>query len=397
MEITVSAYLASDIMKTTEGAALAGGLPFCRYSFSSLARKDGRIGGAGLYACFHRNNLVYIGKYRGVSNDWRSGDIVSLRWVKHVSTFTMLARNLGFSNRAFLDIERAISQCGTFKANIPKMVIDGFQSADPAVLQRETGCMTTFQRFKVAIDVWNQAEGTLEPNLDEYKFIYARINGEFSNSEARDLVSAAEKRALEIAHPLGNTIPDRRAMELPDPLGVADLFEETLKSSSLSTSIYFSNYRPYRKGNPPTTSTLEPEVNISEPEENMSDFQKRIEDAPDFAQDFVSELQFCLADLADADIEFTDTPDMRVRKLSGKVSLGFRNCVRFEWQPRNQRVLMYSSLSSHQLENHGLLIDKSVSNKGELSNITYLTKETLINKCKSILKAVLFAHSIFKI
>lgn len=389
MKVTISKYSANQIMKATQRGSLVGGLPFCRYSFSSMTPKSARIGGAGLYACFHRNRLIYIGKYRGASKDWRLGDIVSLRWIKHVGTFTMQARNLGFSKRALLEIQEAISQSNSSELCIPGDIIDGFRIANSKVLQRETGCMTTFQRFKVALDVWNQIEDLSEPNLHDFDFVYARIDGKFSNPEARELVSAAETRALGLVHPLGNTISGRREMALPDPAGVAELFAELLRLSNPVESVDLSKNRSSRE-------ILDTNQINSEPEENMPKFQQMIEEAPDFTQDFVSELQSRFADLDDADIEFTNMPDMRVRKLTGKANRGFRNCVRFEWQPRKKRFLMYSQLSDNDLGNFDLSVDK-IRRSDVLSNITFLTEERLANSRAAVLEAILHAHKVFKL
>ncbi|MDG1431403.1 MAG: hypothetical protein P8Q23_07530, partial [Paracoccaceae bacterium] len=150
--------------------------------------------------------MIYIGKYQGTEKDWRLGDIVSIRWIKHIGTFTMQARNLGFSNRALSQIQAELSQTNSRELHVPEGIVDGFQTANSNVLQRDAGCMGSFQRFKVAVDVWNQAEDLCEPNLNDFLFVYARIEGDFSNSKARELVSAAETHALDRVHPLGNKI-----------------------------------------------------------------------------------------------------------------------------------------------------------------------------------------------
>ncbi|MDG2453864.1 MAG: hypothetical protein P8M63_13690 [Paracoccaceae bacterium] len=391
MKLTMRNYSANQVMQANKRDALLGGLPFCRYSFSSLIPKKERIGGAGLYACFHKEKLIYIGKYRGMEKDWRLGDIVSLRWIKHIGTFTMQARNLGFSKRALSQIQAAVSQTNSLELHVPKGIIDGFETANSNVLQRETGCMTTFQRFKVAVDVWNQAEDLCEPNLNDFKFVYARIEGDFSNSKARELVSAAETHALDRVHPLGNSISGRRDTELPDRRGVEKLFEEVLGASNHIECTGFSENYSSNKIN------LSKQVS-QEPEENSSKFERVMQGAPEFAQEFFDELKSRFEDLNDGEIEFTNTGntgDMRVRKWTGEVKLHPRNCVRFVWQTRNKRFLMHSQLSDPDLRKFDLSVDKESSDR--LGNVTFLTEERLTGSLTVVLEAILHAHKVFKI
>ena len=392
MKVIIRNYSANQVMQVNKRVALLGGLPFCKYSFSSLISKKERIGGAGLYACFHKEKLIYIGKYRGTEKDWRLGDIVSLRWIKHIGTFTMQARNLGFSKRALSQIQAAVSQTNSCELHVPEGIVNGFETANSNVLQRNAGCMTTFQRFKVAVDVWNQAEDLCEPNLNDFKFVYARIEGDFSTPEARELVSAAETHALDNVHPLGNTISGRRDTELPDRRGVEKLFKEVLGASNHIECTGFSENYSSNKIN------LSNQVS-QEPEEKSSKFERVMQGAPEFAQDFFEELKSRFENFRGGEIEFTSTGrtgDMRVRKWTSEVKLHPRNCVRFVWQTRYKRFLMHSQLSKTDLGKFDLLVDKSLR-KDPLYNVTFLTEERLTNSRTKILDAIVHAHKVFKI
>jgi hypothetical protein len=368
---------------------LVGGLPFCRYSFSPKQPKSAKVGGAGLYACFYRKKLVYIGKYLGVRNNCRAGDIVSMRWVKHVGTFTTQARNLGFSKKALSDIEESISNGGGAELKIPEEVIDGFQVARRRVLQRKTGCMTTFQRFLVSVDVWQNAKDPGVPDLSDFEFVYSRIEDDMPTERVRELVSSAENHALERAHPPGNTISRRRPTPLPDLSDIAVFFEAAL-SATFSTETY--DLQPVQD----TTHSNETPPESVEPEEDMTRFEASIEEAPIFSQKFVENIQAHFADVEDADIEFTNTPDMRVRKLLPHTGLGFRNCMRFEWQPTKKRFLMYSRLSNHDLKSFGLSLDRTRTSD-KLPNVTFLYEQLLRESESSLFEAVSKAHSAFEL
>ena len=100
----------------------------------------------------------------------------------------------------------------------------------------------------------------------------------------------------------------------------------------------------------------------------MTRFEISIEDAPTFSQKFVEKVQVHFIDVKDADIEFTNTPDMRVRKLFPQTGLGFRNSMRFEWQPQKERFIMYTQLSDYKLKSFGLSLDQAKLTKVMAAN-----------------------------
>lgn len=57
---------------------------------------------------------------------------------------------------------------------IPEEVRKGFLVSNYHMLQRETGGMTTFQRFLVALEVWHGAKQPGgPPNLNDFDFVYS--------------------------------------------------------------------------------------------------------------------------------------------------------------------------------------------------------------------------------
>ena len=174
--------------------------------------------------------------------------------------------------------------------------------------------------------------------------------------------------------------------------GVLTLFKEVLGASYHVEGTGFSENCSSNKINSSNQVS-------QEPEENSSKFERKMQGAPDFAQEFLYELRSRFGHLNDGDIEFTNTGstgDMRVRKLTRKIKRGFTNCVLFQWQPRKKRFLMYSQLSGSDLGKFDLSVDKG-PRPGKLCNITFLTEERLTNSRTKILDAIVHAHKVFKI
>jgi len=387
MQIQCKTYNAADIINVEERGPLSGGLPFCRYFFSSKISKNVNFGGAGLYACFYRGKLVYIGKYQGTKDDFSAGDIVKMRWSKHIGTFTMQARSLGFSKKALSNVLKAVTTSAYANVKIPEEVRKGFLVANHQMLQRETGCMTTFQRFLVAMEVWHRAkQPNGPPNLNDFDFLYSRIEGEFMTKQVREIVTSAENYALERVHPLGNTIANRNLTASLDQSEVEKLFAKAL-SSQISDAV----------SHPANSERIDVfSVNLTkhmEPEEDMTLFEQSLESAPEFTRDFVEQVQISFNNVHDADIEFTNTPDMRIRKLLPNTSRGFRNCMRFTWQSSNKRFLMYSRLSDFELKSFGLSLDRIVSDT--LPHITFVSDQLVKEHMNSIIAAMSKAHSSF--
>ena len=128
----------------------------------------------------------------------------------------------------------------------------------------------------------------------------------------------------------------------------------------------------------------------------MTRFEISIEDAPTFSQKFVEKVQAHFIDVKDADIKFTNTPDMRVRKLFPQTGLGFRNSMRFEWQPQKERFVMYTQLSDYKLKSFGLSLDRT-GQSGILPNATFLHEQTLREDMNSVFEAISHAFFIFEL
>ena len=222
MSIMTTHHKASEIMTMLYRGPLPGSLPFADSNFRATESGPNFVG-AGLYACFFGERLIYIGKYLGKRQDWQQGNVIEMRWIKHVGTFTMRARNLGFSAVAYDAITEHCAQQGTA---VPEAIRDAFRQADCNVLQRETGCMTTYRRFLVASRIHAEKDGLASPT--DFSFLYTRMEASSRIPQLRERVSAAEVEIFQKIHPQGNTIRNAFSPAQLNQSQIRTLFEETL-------------------------------------------------------------------------------------------------------------------------------------------------------------------------
>jgi hypothetical protein len=98
-----------------------------------------------------------------------------------------------------------------------------------------------------------------------------------------------------------------------------------------------------------------------------------------------------LADTPNAEVNYTDTPDLRIRS-HGVEGRPFRNVITIEWQPRAQRLLMRSLLPETDFSAHGLSLDH-IGGK-VLKHETFLTLDLLCAEPNLIIEAILQAHEL---
>jgi len=108
---SIQKYSANEVINVGTAPPLLGHLPFANKVFKpSKIHPKSNFKGAGLYAVFFDNQLIYVGKFLGTKRNWDAGNVIASRWVKHIGTFSMLDRKLSFSKRALeaiLDQEKS--------------------------------------------------------------------------------------------------------------------------------------------------------------------------------------------------------------------------------------------------------------------------------------------------
>jgi hypothetical protein len=368
---------ADEIISVERKVPLQTAMPFADTIFKRKT-KHSSFGGAGLYAAYFDDQLIYIGKFMGRKGNWSGGNVVEARWTKHIGTFTMRARDIGFSARAFAEISRHMEAS---ESCVPMELSEGFRNIKKEVLCRETGCMTTFSRFHVASDVWRLTNGEID--LGRFTFIYSKLEGDWSIEPVRALVSAAETDLLSRYHPPGNTIARRVVAPLPSAAELAEIFEHRLADHSTNEE-ESSMTKPYH--------AIIEEQPHNEPEENGAAlrFEEKIAGAPAEVHNFVEALHSAIAGIGNADIEYTKCPSLRVRRLHDS-RRGFINVATLEWQKRHERLLLRTLLNGSDLLRFGLKFDRRGSKV--LAHESFIDVEFLRRHHDQAVNVILHAHS----
>jgi hypothetical protein len=377
--IITKCHKASSVMTMHLRGSMQGSLSFADSTYRATRRCSDFVG-AGLYACFFRDQLIYVGKYLGTRNAWQQGNVIAMRWVKHIGSFTMRARHLGFSDASYKAIIAYCRQKTTLGAS---EICEGFLSADPAVMVRETGCMATYRRFLVGVRIRSEIGG--EPSLDDFSFLYAQVQASCTTFEWRKRISAAEADLLQRIHPEGNTIANPLPPTRLSHAAVSQLLEAALGGSYTVTT---APVPPARRSTEPA-----PRFTSMEPEDTGAEgrFLDRIDAAPVAVQDFIRRLTEIVADSPNAEVNYTDTPDLRIRSY-GAEGMSFRNVVTIQWQPQEGRLLMRSLLPESELTAYGLSLSRIGTRV--LTNETFLTVDLLQSQADEIINAVLRAHEL---
>jgi len=388
MNIVMQYHQASDVMTMQQRSPMQGSLPFADCAFRAKGN-DSIFFGAGLYACFFKNNLIYIGKYLGKKKDWRSGNIISMRWAKHIGTFTMRARHLGFSDAAYDAIAAYYQQVQT-EADNP--IRKGFLAADRRVLVRETGCMTTFRRFLVASRIHAETGGEIP--LEHFSFLYARVAVSGTTAELRKFVSEAEVKVLQRVYPEGNTFSHDAPSNRIDQSEVSRLLKAALSRSESPPPV---SSTPASQGTERALRIIPAEPKPTEPEDTGAEmrFLDQIEAAPKPVQDFVQLLTERVAETPNAEVNYTNNAELRIRSY-GVGRRGFRNVITIKWQKGLQRLVMQSLLPASELRIHGLFLDK-LTDGITLKHTTCLDVHLLKERSHVIVDAMLRAHELAQV
>lgn len=378
IRVISSEYNCGDIIQGEACNPLFGMLPFSSYVFKNKRKEKDNFGGAGLYACFYRNHLIYVGKYLGTTNDFRSGNIISLRWVKHIGTFTMMARNLSFTKKAMRQIIQGLESGAD---TIPQPIRDAFPATSFKMITRDRSCVSSYARFDVATRIWCELG---QPSLDwlkEFNFIYTKIDTDLPCAEVRVFISRAEDIAVSKLRPPGNSIKDRdwNTYSRDD---VLEVFTDSLSCSyknKIDTAIT------------PTDESLLKVDSEPEEESNSMKFEEMIEISPQFAKEFIEKVKQEFTSVDDASIEYTKRPDMRVRKITGELDRGFINAATIRWQSRNKRFLLGTALSLGEVERFGL---NAFTEKSEkiLPSVVSLDESIINELLSNVLDLLKYAH-----
>ena len=162
-----------------------------------------RVGGAGLYAISFRGRLAYVGMYRGLAGDPAGGDVVAMRWAKHLGTLTLRGHRVSIGKRA---LDRLGGHCLAHAEPIACMLT--CSQASPA-LHKDRGMNTSVNRAGFAARNW-ATFSQLNPNgdLDEFAFTYVQLSMAALRARdpesVREAVRRAEADARTVLQPICN-------------------------------------------------------------------------------------------------------------------------------------------------------------------------------------------------
>ena len=300
-------------------------------------------GGCGLYCAAFEGRLIYVGKFQGQVSNPFGGNILEIRWRRHIQSLTMRGEAVSVGLKTLRDAHHELPS-GEF--------LSGLMGAHRAYLTRDRGFHASSNRVKFAARHWSRLREDPAVFLPLFEFGYAQIEPSEvagrSETSVRQLVSLAEVRV--------------RA-ELSPPCNGESRFEASIIRTWLSMDATLERLRHHlaavtQPGGTPQHAgtdtpaietrntrhdplpkasrliTLTPDQKELEPEISM----ERIEgDLPSgWPTDWLQQLKTQLpADLMEVHATATGPRgDVRVRALNLKRA---RNVFTMQWQPTKER------------------------------------------------------------
>ncbi len=159
------------------------------------------LAGGGIYACFWREVLIYIGSFVGPKEDPFGGHVAD-RISKHVLGFTLRAKELGFEKGPLLSIIDKLGGPIAQDLNAARRLSDR--------LERGT-IKATFNKARFAKLHWDDLRtATPEDLLNQFSFAYRRLDPlQVPTPDKRTVkqlwITPIEKRLIQIFQPICNT------------------------------------------------------------------------------------------------------------------------------------------------------------------------------------------------
>lgn len=317
-------FIGGDVFSVKNGCPLDGMPQWANLCFTLKGGDSELFTGLGLYGVFFDDRLIYVGKFLGKKVDPFEGDVRDARWIKHLGSMTLRARNISFSKRSTTQILAATSL-------EPQAEI---VAVDNGLLTRDRGCLSTFNRFMFAAEHWEDFKCVSNETINRFGFGYVRLT-EYAGSalDVRKLVSSAEEQVVSRLRPrcnavvpaeasLHDVIYDQFLIEVRQALGS---HEGTVEGGSLTIDLVASDSNE--------------EANVDSMANAETAFYERLDAAPDESKKVVSSLVEAFAGDPYVEIHYKcpETPQMRIRdlrKIPGKPS---QNVFTLQWQPRKKQ------------------------------------------------------------
>lgn len=143
--------------------------------------------GIGLYSIFYKGKIIYLGKYLGDNRDPSKGDVLAVRWKKHLQTLSFRGRNVSLSKRPLLDL------LNTYPRH---SLVKDLSASDLKVITCPDGNVSSINRVRFAMDNWKDFKNF---SLENFSFLYIQVNPKLINH-----ISLAEKDLIKELMPYCN-------------------------------------------------------------------------------------------------------------------------------------------------------------------------------------------------
>jgi len=362
-------FFVDDFCHPRKASAYPAHTPFADHIFSVFSGMQlplrEQLVGPGIYAICFEKKLIYIGKYLGEKKNPFAGNVAHLRWVQHLGSMTMRDRRVSLSNRT---LQSLLKLSPSLRAHplLNSLLIAFSQESEPAskkpFLQRDRGCLSTFNRIIFALEHWAEFCSDDGPNTTPFTFHYFRLlqpETNHSTETIRFLISSIEDEIVLKFRPRCNAVimPGTATTNHAQPQAL-DTIGEYLQRRALekldSAAAPFSSPSTII-----TKSYTEHLEKIKEPEDLTAemDFFEKLETAPPIALEFINKLREYVYMKDDIELHFTSSNkgDLRLRKHGiAKNQRASQNFLTLVWQPRHAtfRINNLTRIHQHTLNPH---------------------------------------------
>ena len=341
IKIVTELIKAKDVIKYEPFGGIDGYFDYQTYQLKSNKNVNFDVSGAGLYGILYKDRLIYIGKFQGKKHDFSSGNIIEARWVKHISSMTFLGHNLSFSKKSLENIIKFISNYSDELEGQQSVLFNSILRTDHDLITTDRGCLSTFERFNLGMEIWSNLNIDLQDILSNFAFIYTKFYKDIEINMARNVCSESETQLVNLLQPRCNVIKDHEEVDALSIEETKDLFEKTI-SKNFDTSFIKNkkNILAYNNDN------------------HVPKFLVNLENTSMKTQEAINNIISVVELWEDVSISYTNTSsgDLRIRKHLPNNH--FVNAATIELQKSKERFLCKTMLSEKDISGDLFKIDR---------------------------------------
>ena len=152
----------------------------CQFPFNIFFKKNPKypqvngkdlFKGPGIYLIEFKDKIIYIGKFK----PFKKGDVISIRWKKHIETITNRGIHVGGFEK--VDAKKTKQKKIDILKNILGSKFD-LLNIVPEGRRRDTGTVTSVNRLNFAKNNWTDFKILNEAILNNFSFYYYQLDTE---------------------------------------------------------------------------------------------------------------------------------------------------------------------------------------------------------------------------